>query len=280
MKASRRQELRANELALTLEQLRDFARSYGNYLAIGAVVVAAIVLVWIFRQRSASEARTTAVKMMGSLTSSTDTEARDSINQLEDLLAETSDPDWAVQTLRRQAQVAMSRAKAADDGTPSAEFLSMAKKAYRQMLDRGAGRTLHLGAALCGLATVEEDEFILDGDAVHKEAARGYLQRIRDDAQFNGTPFQSLVLERLNQLDATFTVITLAPAPPPAALTPLPTEDLPPPLRGDVVTFPEEPATETGPPVPEAAAPESPADEAPVEDEPAPAEPQSSGDPE
>ncbi|MHC4610009.1 MAG: hypothetical protein ACYS7M_06640 [Planctomycetota bacterium] len=169
MKASRRQELRTNDLAQYLEDMRDFFRSYGNYLAIGAVVIAAIVLVWFYQKRSTSEALTAAIKQMRTLPFSTDEEVRSSVKKLQQMATESKNEGLIVLTLRSRAEMAMSRAHAAEDGTPSTEFLDLAEAACKEVLDRFPDRSLDVGPALSILATIEEDRFVLDSDPAHKE---------------------------------------------------------------------------------------------------------------
>jgi len=217
MKAARRQELKTNELALTIEQFRGWLRTYGNYLIIGVVVVAVVVLVWMYQRRSASAARVAAFKQISTLPFSTDDEARSTVEKLKQLAADAQDDALAIQALRRQAGVAMSRALASQDGAINADFLAMAKTAYQKMLDRAANRPLDQGAALCGLASVEEDQFIIDGNPDHKAAARKYLERIRDDSRFVGMPFVGVALDRLNKLDDIFVPVAIVMPPAPAA---------------------------------------------------------------
>jgi len=221
MKTARRQELRSNELAQYLEELRDFLRRYGNYVIIGVVVIAAILLVWIYQKRSASEALTEAIKQMRAMPSSTDEEVRSSVEKLERLASESDNEGLVIQTLRRRAAMAMRRAHAAEDGKPSIEFLDLAEAAYQGTLDRFPNRPLDVGVTLCGLASIEVDRFVLDSDPAHKEAARRYLQRIRDDVQLTGTPIVSVALARLNTLDEAFLPIVIAAALPTAAGPPL-----------------------------------------------------------
>ncbi|MHC4064320.1 MAG: hypothetical protein ACYSUI_07445 [Planctomycetota bacterium] len=255
MKASRRQELRTNDLAQYLEDMRDFFRSYGNYLAIGAVVIAAIVLVWFYQKRSTSEALTAAIKQMRTLPFSTDEEVRSSVKKLQQMATESKNEGLIVLTLRSRAEMAMSRAHAAEDGTPSTEFLDLAEAACKEVLDRFPDRSLDVGPALSILATIEEDRFVLDSDPAHKEAARGYLERVRDDDQFTGTPLLGVALERLNDLEETFVPVVIAeplpPVLPPAiAAPPPPTVSSP---AGDT-QFRQIPASEVPPQVREQAA--------------------------
>lgn len=216
MKTTRRQELKTNELLETLRDARDFFDRHGNYV-VGAVVVAAVaVLVYVYKDRSASQTLANARQEMRALPFTTDDEVRSSVAALERLAGESKNDGFIRETLRRRAALAISRADAADDGTPSAEFLEMARSAYQTVLERYPNRVLDYGAALTGLATIEEDLFILDQDLSHKEKARQYLELVRDNEALNGMPFQSIALERLNALDQTFVQVAMVDAPRPA----------------------------------------------------------------
>ncbi len=226
MKATRRHELKSNELAQFLEDARDFFSKYGNYFVGGLVVIALIVLGYVYMTRSAEQALADATREMRSLPFATDDEVRDSVGKLIRVASENEDQVFIPETLRRRASMAMNRAQAADDGTPSAEFLEMARAAYQEVIERYPGRSLDVAAALIGLATIEEDFFILDDDLAHKDACRGFLEQIRDNAELNGTPFQTVALERLNALDRTFVQVVMVDAPPVAVTLPGGTEGL------------------------------------------------------
>jgi hypothetical protein len=215
MKATRRQELRTNELAETLDSLREFFEKHGNYVVGAVVVVALVALVYVYKDRSARQALADARQEMRALAFNTDDEVRDSVAALTRLAADSKEDSFIRETLRLRARLAMDRAGAADDGTPSAEFLEMARAAYEESLSRYPDAALDRAASLMGLATVEEDLFVLDQDPSHKQQAREYLERVRDDQALNGMPFQSIALERLNALDGTFRLIVLAETPPP-----------------------------------------------------------------
>jgi hypothetical protein len=259
MKAARRQELKANELQQFLKEAGEFFRKYGNYFVGALVVIALIALGYVYMTRSAAQALADARQEMNSLPFATDEEVRDSIAKLERLASENDSETFVVDTLRRRAGMAMNRAQAADDGTPSEEFLGLARTAYEEILQQFPERHLDVAAALIGLATIEEDLFVLDDDLTHKDAAREYLERIRDNPNLNGTPFQTVALDRLNALDETFVqVVMVEAAPEPAADSPFKLSDeLPsttPPAEGGA-----EDAADTPPPQPAGGATETPA---------------------
>jgi hypothetical protein len=215
MTATRRQELRTNELAETLQGVREFFEKHGNYVVGAVVVVALVALVYVYKDRSARQALADARQEMRALPFNTDDEVRESVAALKRLAAENTEGPFVRETLRLRAGLALDRAGAADDGTPSTEFLEMAREAYEETLARYPQAVLDRAAALMGLATIEEDLFVLDQDPSHRQRAREYLERVRDDQALNGMPFQSIALERLNAIDETFVPVALVEAPPP-----------------------------------------------------------------
>lgn len=242
MKTARRQELKTNDLAQSLEDFREFLRNHGSYVVGAVVVVALVVLAYVYNTRSTQQATRDATQQMRSLPFDTDDNVRDSVKKLADLAADTKDDALVLESLRRRAQISMSRAHAAEDGTPSAEFLDLAMDAYQQILDRFGSNPVDFGMALFGLATIEEDRFVLDNDPAHKENVRGYLERVRDNEPLTGTPFQTVALERINALDRTFVTVAMnvgivappigppllgqGPATTPGAASPPPTDTL------------------------------------------------------
>ncbi|MCH7992901.1 MAG: hypothetical protein IIB57_00500, partial [Planctomycetes bacterium] len=65
----------------------------------------------------------------------------------------------------------------------------------------------------CGLASVEENAFALDGDLTHKAKAREHLQAILDQPEFANMPFYRMATDRLNNIDGIFTVARFVAAP-------------------------------------------------------------------
>ena len=62
-----------------------------------------------------------------------------------------------------------------------------------------------IGLAQTGLATVEANAFVLDGDMAHKERFERHLTAVIDNPALNGMPLQRMALDRRNAVDATFT---------------------------------------------------------------------------
>jgi len=150
-----------------------------------------------------------------------------SLETLENITRDVSNETFVLTSLMDQGRQALRLAQQAPV-PPDRELNEKARQAFEQLLSRFADNPLAVGVALSGFATVEENEFVLDGNLSHKEKAREHLNAIVGNPQLNALPFQQLALDRLKSLDATFSKVTVAPPPPP----PLPTEwpaDWPPP---------------------------------------------------
>jgi hypothetical protein len=91
------------------------------------------------------------------------------------------------------------------DIPPDRELNETARDAFTQILERYPQRAVAVGLAHSGLATVEENLFVLTGDSQHKVRAAEHLNKIIDNALLNGMPFQRLAIDRRNALDTTFT---------------------------------------------------------------------------
>lgn len=239
MKATRRQELRSNELMHGLQEAREFLRKYATHIIIGAVAIAAIFLVVFYSKESARQRLAEASQELSSLTATatTDDEARSAIKRIDELTGEVSNENFVVNALNMKSSIAMSRAHAADSGEPSRDFLDLAHQAYDRVRNDFPGRTLEVAAALYGLATIEMDLFVLDEDMKHKEKCKALLEELANNRQFNSLPYQDSALQRLNALDDVFVTIALADGPA------LPNQNLPPGVNveGDVQIVPVSP---------------------------------------
>ena len=239
MKAKRRQELKTNDLAQALEDMGQWFKDQGVYV-VGALALVVVVVVIVSYRNSAkaeaidrayAELRSRAAFMAPSGVRKSDEELESSLAAISDLTTRTDDADFRLEALLRRGDMALRLAETGRKGI-EAKYLGDARGAYQEIVNGYQDRTLHYGRALYGLFQVEADEFTTDGDARHREQAARYLKMLRDDARFNGMPFQTMAVDMLNELDSVFTVVTFAkvPAPSPAPETapaPGPTETLP-----------------------------------------------------
>jgi hypothetical protein len=227
MRADRRHELKENDLLLALRSARDYLDVHGKQ--IGLICLAIVVLVGAvsFGLRSRATAMEDVWRRRNQLNFETIDVGKKSLETLESITRDVPNENFVLTSLMDQGRQALRLAQQALV-PPDRELNEKARQAFEQLQSRFVGNPLAVGVALSGLATVEENEFVLDGNLSHKEKAREHLNAIVGNPQLNALPFQQLALDRLKSLDATFTKVTVAPPPPP----PLPTEwpaDWPPP---------------------------------------------------
>lgn len=232
MKAERRQELRTNELAQWIEQGRTVMRTWGSYIVGGIVVVVLIIAFVAYRASAANQEISDAWQNLREMpakyffTAAREKQSDDQIKAGFDGLRRLADtaksPDLVFEALANEAQIAIQLSKMGSGGVDPV-YLTKAEEAYTALKTRLADNPLAVATALNGAVAIEADRFVVDGSLAHKENARRLLEQLKSDARFANTPFQTAALDRLNRLDAMFTKVELAPAPPappPVALTP------------------------------------------------------------
>ena len=213
MKASRRHELKENELAHMIESAKTFFDERGKSILLVVVALAAVIWIASFGLRTRATqnadewARKTALEF-----DSTDLEkGRGALQSLASLARDSSDKALVLSVLIDQGTLALDLASTVES-PPDRELNDQAKQAFERLLSEYRGNPLAEGIARCGLATVAGNAFVLGGQTVHKQTALGHLEAIRDNTDaFTGTPFMTIALERLNNLDEVFTKIDFAP---------------------------------------------------------------------
>jgi hypothetical protein len=240
MKTKRRQELKTNDLAQAIEEMGKSLKDWGIYL-VGALAVVGIAWV-ISTYRSGARADFTsqgyidldaATRAALDPEAGTDADIEQAFATIGELKSQVDSVSFKLDALVRQANMALALAESGEGGI-DATYLSKARAAYQEIIDNYSDRDLYRGRALFGLFQVEANEFAVDGDPQHRDQAVKYLERLRDDSQFTGMPFQTVAVDLLNDLDSVFTSVTFPKAPatamPPAAIPPtaLPPTALPP----------------------------------------------------
>jgi len=201
------------------------------YLGIAIVVILAAVIINTSMAKARQEARTTAYEdlrkasaMQIAKMDKTEVELQSSLSTIDDLVANSQDPNFKINALFEKANLASNLAQRgmAGSATPTEkavspeqakQYLADARAAYEQIVQNFSDHTLYYGRALYGLFQVEAQAFVLDGDAAHEAKAKEYLEKLRDDSRFNATPLQTIAIERLKNLDAMFTAVTFPPRP-------------------------------------------------------------------
>lgn len=213
MKADRRHELKENDLAHALEVARKYLNEHGGRIGLVVVVVLAVIAVVGIAARSRAVALEDAWERKSNLVFDNVEDGKQSLETLRKLTDETADPGFALAGLIDQGRHALRLAQQVND-PPDLELNEMAHEAFEQLLTRFWENSLAFGAAHCGLATVEENRFALDGDFVHRERAREHLQAVVDNPALHGLPFHRVAVERTRALDKVFTVVRFESAPP------------------------------------------------------------------
>jgi hypothetical protein len=224
MKAKRRQELKTNDLAAALEEFIQGARVWGVY-ALGAVlVVVLIVVVTTYRRNARAEEMGSAYAELRTVSLTTPSGERRTnaeiladLNKMRDLAEGSTDRRFQLDAQVQRGNVALRAAETGPKGI-DAEFLPEARAAFEVVRDAArADDAIRYGRALFGLYQVEADAYVVDADPAHRDQAKQILETVRDDARFNGTPYQVMAVRQLNELEKIFEPITFPPQPEPEA---------------------------------------------------------------
>lgn len=221
MKADRRHELKENDLMLALEGARKYFDVHGKQIGLAAVAILVVLGAVSFGFRARAAAMEDVWRRRNQLLFEPLDVGRKSLEALEGITREVSNKEFVLASLTDQGRQALRLAQQVPF-PPDRELNQKAREAFEQLRARFSDNPLANGVALSGLATVEENEFVLDGDLSHKESARALLNAIVGDPRLNALPFQQLALDRLKLIDTTFTKVTVEPPPPPPP--PPPTE--------------------------------------------------------
>lgn len=218
MKAKRRQELKTNDLAQQLEDLRKFISNYGNYLLGGLVVIVVIVVGARMYTGSRSKAVETGWGKIESASVAAAADVRGSVETLKGVAADTGDPMLQSTALLRAADLCYGSAVTFRTGPIDQERVNNAEDLYKRVLREHADNLIAAASSYAGLAAISETRFALTGDMTHKEQARQYWAKLRDDERFNVWPQKAIALEKLNTLDERLAPVALVEAPPPPPL--------------------------------------------------------------
>jgi tetratricopeptide (TPR) repeat protein len=210
MKPTRRQELKTNELAETLAQLKEWFRVYGNYVMGGAVVVLLIVAGGSYYVRSQraqhekewSEYRKIDQEFMEAMSDPQrrgvpDAQARAKVEELlprmRELASSSGDAALASQAWRWIGDLRLRQALGLGDPKDNAAALEQAEQAYRQAISADPEGGIEVLSAKFGLAAALESMSKFDqAQQTYKEIA---------DAKSRETKILSkLAAEKIEQL--------------------------------------------------------------------------------
>lgn len=211
MKAERRHELQENDLVHLLERGREYLATNGKHVVVIAIVVIAVGVGASTLFRSQSVAREELWRQRAEINIEKPEDATTQLGNLRKLVDSASDQAFVLFGLVDEANLALRFARQGASATPERELVDRARSAYEEILRRFSGNPVAFGAAHCGLATVEENLFVLDGDPARKENARKHLDVVIDNPALQATPFGKMALDRRNALDATFQKVVFLP---------------------------------------------------------------------
>jgi len=215
MKANRRHELKENDLAHALERGRDYLHENGRNVALIFLAALAVVVIATFTVRSRAVATEDAWRRKAQLLFDKEkpVEAKESLEKLIALTNTAAEESFVLSGLLDQAMQALRLAGEAAT-PPDPAFNEKAKVAFEQLLSRFPNNPLAVGVAHCGLATVAENRFALDGNPAHKNEAHRHLTAVIENKALERMPFYGLARDRRVALDDTFTRVRFDPAPP------------------------------------------------------------------
>lgn len=213
MKSKRRQELRSNDLAHALEQLSSSFKDWGAYIIGGLAIVFVGVIIFTYmksaRQTAQDESFAQLQKELSPATTGvpkSNEELLRSISRVTELAEQSNDADFKIESTIERGDFALSMAVSGPEGI-DLELLKEAKKAFEEIVRDHRDLPIHYGRALFGLFQVEANAFAIDADPARKATAEDYLQKLRDDPRLAGVPFQTMAIDRLNELDDIFTKV-------------------------------------------------------------------------
>jgi hypothetical protein len=206
MKAERRHELKENDLAHYIEVTKKYLDENGKTIGFAVIVIAAAVTAVAMTVRSRAAAIEDTWRARGRLQFADAVTGKEDLKTLTTLTSESPDEQFVFRGLVDKGVQALRLSREAPV-SPDPELNAMARNAFEELLSRFGDRPLAVGIAHSGLATVAENEFVLDKDMSHRETAEKHLTAIIENSALNGMPFQRIALERRNTLDKVFTEV-------------------------------------------------------------------------
>lgn len=186
-----------------LEVGRKYLDENGKTISLVVILAAVVVSAIALTVRSRAAAIEDTWRRRASLKFTDEKTATESLRTLGGMIKESTDEQFVLKGLVDQGTQALrfSRESAL---SPHPELNRLAREAFEQLLARFPSNPLAIGVAHCGLATVEENEFILDRDMEHKEKAEQHLTAVIENPLLSGMPFQGVALDRRSSLDDVF----------------------------------------------------------------------------
>ncbi len=212
MKADRRHELRENDLAHTIEVLRARIADNARPISIAVMVAAGVFVAASLMIRKRMVATEEKWHRLSQLQFDKPETARESLETITGLTKDAKDDRFSLAALIEQGKQGLLFAQRAD-AAPDPTFNAKARQAFEELLRRFPENPMAFGVARCGLATVEENDYVLTRDSACKERARKHLNAVIENPIVSGMPFQTIAVNRRNSLDHTFSGLVFGTTP-------------------------------------------------------------------
>jgi hypothetical protein len=221
MKTQRRQELKANDLSVYLQQISEYFNKHAGIITVVSIGVIAVLAAAVFANRTAVRHREYAWEAFNSATLASRTPGPERATWQTEILAsweaivdDYGDTDVAPLARYQIIQFCLGQFLESETGDLRGQLLDTAEKHCNSTLNSAGSNTTLKATALNALSAIEQNRYVLDGDLAHKETAKSYLERIRNGPEFVGTAFQDDVLARLNEFDSLWHPLILLDPPP------------------------------------------------------------------
>ena len=208
MKTQRRQELKANDLSVYLQQVSEYFNKHAGMITIVSIGVIALVAAVVFANRTAVQHREDAWEALNSAAIASRTPGSEiatwqieMIASWEAIVDDYGDTEVAPLARYQIVQFCLRQFLESGTGEQRGSLLDTAEKHCKSILNSAGSNTSLKATAINALSAVEQNRYVLDGDLAHKEKAKNHLERIRNGPEFVGTAFQDDVLTRLNEFD-------------------------------------------------------------------------------
>jgi len=190
MKSSRRRELKTSDLAVQLEQAKEFFNKYGSQIAAVAVLIVVVVVVGLYLRASGQATRQQGWTQLGQVLAGPG--MTETMN-LEQLATEAGDPNLAAIAWKLHGDQLL-RELADADPIRRDSLADRAARAYKEVLDKHNDHWIAAAGALIGLGVLAEDM------GRWSEAGKYYQQLLADD-RFVDTTFAKVAQQRFDALD-------------------------------------------------------------------------------
>ena len=253
MKTQRRQELKANDLSVYLQQVSEYFNKHAGMITIVSIGMIALLAAVVFANRTAGQHREDAWAALNSAAIASRTPGSEIatwqieiIASWEAIVDDYGDTDVAPLARYQIVQFCLRQFLESGTGEQRGSLLDTAEKHCKSILNSAGSNTSLKATAINALSAVEQNRYVLDGDLAHKEKAKNHLERIRNGPEFVGTAFQDDVLKRLNEFDGLWHPLILLDPPVDPLAEPEPVAE--PAEPEDAATPPADPPVDASPP--------------------------------